>query len=265
MATLTFNGLTVDYLSDIHLEMNQSDFKFTPSDATVLVLAGDICVADYLTRSAASPYFAAAERTRNFFYQAQLRYDHILYVPGNHEHYDGRLDKTISILRKAFPLVEILDNQSTFINGVQFFGGTLWTDLSNPVHAEVARSSLNDYRLITSPKFRKLSPSETMREHMLFLTALKSLDTIPDIVISHHAPSFQSLNPVYDNDVLLNHSYASHLDNMIYDSAIPIWIHGHTHYAVDYEIGNTQIVSDPIGYPGETWVSEYRKNAKENL
>lgn len=259
MTTISCNGLLLDVLSDIHLEMPQPDFKFRASDANVLVLAGDICVADYLTRSQYSPYFSGAERVRNFFYQAMLRYDRILYVLGNHEHYDGRLDKSIPILRKAFPLVEILDNEETNINGVSIYGGTMWTNLSNPVHAEVARASLNDYKYITSPKFRKLSPGDTMREHMFFMEGLKSLGYDPDIVISHHAPSFQSLNPMYENDTMLNHAYGSHLDNDIAYSKIKLWIHGHTHYGVDYDIAGTRVFSNPIGYPGETHVSKYRK------
>jgi hypothetical protein len=34
-------------------------------------------------------------------------------------------------------------------------------------------------------------------------------------------------------------------------SRIALWIHGHSHHAVDYEIAGTRIVSNPKGYPGE--------------
>jgi hypothetical protein len=38
---------------------------------------------------------------------------------------------------------------------------------------------------------------------------------------------------------------------MIQASRIPLWIHGHTHYNVDYKIGVTRIYSNQRGYPNE--------------
>jgi Icc-related predicted phosphoesterase len=30
-----------------------------------------------------------------------------------------------------------------------------------------------------------------------------------------------------------------------------LWIHGHTHTSFDYMIGDTRVVANPHGYPGE--------------
>jgi hypothetical protein len=30
-----------------------------------------------------------------------------------------------------------------------------------------------------------------------------------------------------------------------------LWIHGHTHHAMDYRIGPTRILCNPLGYPHE--------------
>ena len=32
---------------------------------------------------------------------------------------------------------------------------------------------------------------------------------------------------------------------------VDLWIHGHSHQAVDYEIANTRVLSNPRGYPDE--------------
>jgi len=44
-------------------------------------------------------------------------------------------------------------------------------------------------------------------------------------------------------------AFASDLDSLIRASRIPLWIHGHTHYNVDYKIGATRIYSNQRGYP----------------
>jgi Icc-related predicted phosphoesterase len=36
-----------------------------------------------------------------------------------------------------------------------------------------------------------------------------------------------------------------------------LWLHGHTHGSCDYKLGDTRVVCNPMGYPGE--VSEYTK------
>ncbi len=42
------------------------------------------------------------------------------------------------------------------------------------------------------------------------------------------------------------------LDDMVANSGAELWIHGHTHQAVDYLLGRTCVVSNPRGYPHET-------------
>jgi hypothetical protein len=32
---------------------------------------------------------------------------------------------------------------------------------------------------------------------------------------------------------------------------VPLWIHGHTHYCVDYEVAGTRVVSNQRGYPDQ--------------
>ena len=46
-------------------------------------------------------------------------------------------------------------------------------------------------------------------------------------------------------------AYASSLDALVDALAPALWIHGHTHYCVDYLIGSTRVVSNQRGYRDE--------------
>jgi Icc-related predicted phosphoesterase len=76
-------------------------------------------------------------------------------------------------------------------------------------------------------------------------------DPARTIIITHHAPSHSSEAPYHKNSPL-NAAFTSDLDSLIEQSGVPLWIHGHTHYNVDYKIGSTRILSNQRGYPDET-------------
>ena len=48
----------------------------------------------------------------------------------------------------------------------------------------------------------------------------------------------------------LNAAFVSDLDEMIAESRVRLWVHGHTHENVDYEIARTRILSNQCGYAG---------------
>lgn len=50
---------------------------------------------------------------------------------------------------------------------------------------------------------------------------------------------------------MLDAAYANRWEDLMGDG-VPLWVHGHSHLAVDYEIAGTRVVSNPRGYPGET-------------
>jgi hypothetical protein len=75
-------------------------------------------------------------------------------------------------------------------------------------------------------------------------------DPARTIVVTHHAPSPWSIPPYHASD-MLSAAFASDLNSLIKASGIPLWIHGHTHYNVDYKIGTTRIYSNQRGYPNE--------------
>jgi Icc-related predicted phosphoesterase len=68
--------------------------------------------------------------------------------------------------------------------------------------------------------------------------------------VTHHAPSLQSVADPYKRD-LVSAAFASPLDSLVAASKAKLWLHGHVHHACDYRIGDTRVLCNPRGYPGE--------------
>ena len=114
---------------------------------------------------------------------------------------------------------------------------------------------MSDYRIIEfSPEHRVLRARDTARLHSDSVTwlrdALARCDRARTIVVTHHAPSPRSEAPYHANSSL-NPAFASNLDSLIEQSGVPLWIHGHTHYNVDYVIGLTRVLTNQRGYPDQ--------------
>lgn len=238
--------MRVHVLSDLHVEF--ADFDLPDVDADITVLAGDIH-----TRSRG---LSVAER----FAQRSS----VVYVAGNHEFYGTAIPKLYGQIREqaANSSVHFLQNETIVLGNARFIGATLWTDynLFGPdIRAQgmaVGKATMTDVRKIrTSPDYRKLTPSyvqSSCQDSIRYLqSVLSTPHNGPTIVVTHHAPSLRSIDPQYQHD-LISASYASNLEQLILANDIDLWIHGHTHHCVDYKIGNTRIVSNQRGYPGES-------------
>jgi Icc-related predicted phosphoesterase len=72
----------------------------------------------------------------------------------------------------------------------------------------------------------------------------------PTVVVTHHAPHLGSIHRQFRSN-LLSAAYASDLSELIARAGPDLWVHGHTHLAVDYRVANTRIISNPRGYRHE--------------
>lgn len=227
--------------SDLHLEF--ADLDFDNPGADVLVLAGDICTLRHLDAEG-----KLGDRFRAFFKRCTTRFPHVLYVLGNHESYGSRVDKSEARARDISG-VTFLQDRTVEINGYRFWGATFWTDFNrDPISKQVARGSMNDYKVIrTKSGEMRLTPDDTAGWHTKSLKSLS--DNMPDVVITHHAPSYRSIPEHFKGDVL-NPAYASSLDPLVEALSPQLWIHGHIHSHNDYRIGNCRVVSNPRGYHG---------------
>jgi predicted phosphodiesterase len=147
--------MKIAIVSDIHLEFGDLDFE-NDSGADVLILSGDICVARDIAQR--DPYNIMgveyrSNRYHEFFQRCSARFPYVIYIVGNHEHYNGDFANTVKHLKDVLGYLKnlvILDKESTVIDGVTFIGGTLWTDLNreDPMTMHAIRKYMNDYRVI---------------------------------------------------------------------------------------------------------------------
>lgn len=257
--------MKIQLVSDLHMEF--APIEIVNPGADILVLSGDILVAERFTRSEASPYFAQAELWKIWFEMTCSQYERVYYVLGNHEHYNGRFYETALVLQEALGHIQnlvILDNAFDRFGGFMFVGTTLWTDFDRDnLKAMLVKDGLNDYRLIEGANYRKLQPANVVGYHD---EAKKLIDHVCKewekvIVLGHHAPSYRSVSAEYANGrwAHLNPGYCSHLDSFIEaHPQIKLWTHGHVHSSHDYEIGSTRIVANPRGYALQTTGQENR-------
>jgi Icc-related predicted phosphoesterase len=133
--------------SDIHLEFGPLDLK-NDQAADVLILAGDICVADDFVNSRSYKQEQAQEY-RRFFDQVCREFPHVIYIMGNHEHYHGDAGKSYTILKEHLDHgnLHLLEKETWRHMDHTFVGGTLWTDMNreDPITLMHTKGAMNDF------------------------------------------------------------------------------------------------------------------------
>jgi predicted phosphodiesterase len=237
--------MKLNVLSDLHL--SKGELPYPSNAADVVVLAGDIARPE-----AAMKWAAGIEKP-------------VLYVPGNHEFYGGTMHGTVSRLKSLSEgtNVVVLDDDATVIEGVRFLGSTLWTDfrlyggaggagaLPGPVAAAAMR--MHDFSRIylDDDRQRLFTPRDAallFGRHAAWLDfELDRRFEGPTVVITHHAPSARSIEARF-HDSPLNACFASRAEHLLGAARVDLWIHGHMHHSVDYELDGTRVISNPRGY-----------------
>lgn len=231
--------------SDLHLEFGNYDIV-NDQGADVLILAGDVCTANKF------PLY------RQFFEKCSAAFNDVVYIMGNHEYYRGDINISANILRDGlseFSNVHFLENTSVKIGDINFFGGTMWTNMNNasPTAMLYAKRSMNDFRIIERDN-KTFTPQDSVELHNDFISKLLDMPKERTIVVSHHSPSFKSCHPKYGNDPM-NHAFHSELDCIKSMDHVIVWIHGHTHDPFDYMISKTRVMCNPRGYHGHEKVA----------
>lgn len=227
--------MNVRLFSDLHLEFSS---KFDPGTGDVLVLAGDITTTKNVLTAG----------VRNFFNKCVQGYNKVFYVMGNHEYYDGDVNTSVDVIRRNIPEeIVLLNNSSEFYRGIHFMGATMWANFNNrdSKMMDISEMCMNDYNIVAnnSPELSLERFDDTM---MWFKKTLPNL-LGPVFVITHHAPSFQSISGRYNNE--LSGAYATDLEDFILkNTKIKHWVHGHIHRSSDYKIGQCRVMTNPHGY-----------------
>lgn len=233
--------MRIHLLSDLHNEFDL--FEPEVRDADVVILAGDINV-----------------KTRGVEWAKNTFTCPVLYVPGNHEFYGGHLTRTLEKMRAASSdQVRVLDRDEVILSGVRFLGATMWTDFAAtgnpPIAAFTAQNGLNDFKQIRTADFRRIRPADLISESAKTRDWLRAklADPFdgPTVVITHHAPSMRSLEDNPHAGGHLDAAFANRWEDLMGGDQVALWVHGHSHTAVDYDVAGTREVCNPRGYPGE--------------
>lgn len=233
--------MKVQILSDLHLEFGYSDsLKFDKAD--IIVLAGDTHIG-----------IKGIEWVKKYIPNKE-----VIYLLGNHEYYKGSYPKTLHKIQETAidSKIHVLENSYIDIGDIRFHGCTLWTDFAifgSPIeYGMLCQEKMNDYKRIKKdPSYSKIRSIDIYTIHQKSMRwlqqSLSTSTTSKNIVVTHHAPSIQSVPEQYKNDGVTA-AYASNLESFITEYQPMYWIHGHIHTPINYNIGNTQVICNPYGY-----------------
>jgi predicted phosphodiesterase len=243
--------MKIRILSDLHLEFSDRHppLELPETAGDVVVLAGDI---DNGTRAIDWAERSFPGRT-------------VLYVPGNHEYYEGKLSDVAAALRARAaesPNVHLLDNDEQVIGGVRFIGSTLWTDFELFGHlqkrAAMAESLkyVVDFRAIGWDSESLFTPERSIDLHREAVAFLRDRLARPfrgkTVVITHHGPHPASVHPRWATN-LTSAAFVSDLTPLLRQA--DLWIHGHTHDSFDYRVEGARVVANPMGYRLSNWLA----------
>lgn len=243
------------YASDLHIEHRKIDYGIlNPAPNSILVLAGDIVpVVSLLTQM--NKLQPSDTDFVDFFEIVSFKFKHVVYVSGNHEFYSSHYN-CIGNLKRAlaeYPNIHVLDCESITLEGIDFYGGTGWTDFNREDQDTIslAPKMLMDFRVIREDT-GKFLPSTALALHKKFLVGLEKFSLKSKnkkVVVSHHSPSLETTNPIYKNEFHMNGLFASDLTQ--YMGGVGYWVYGHMHSGLDVVHGDCHVVTNPRGYPHE--------------
>lgn len=230
--------MRIQILSDLHFEFDpdhgEAFAKAVPVVGDVLVLAGDVISLRNVS---------VARRTLGWFCD---RFKDVVYVPGNHEYYGSHpedVDTCLTVCDRDISNLHVLNPEGALIGETRFVGGTLW--FPNTPDEGLYRGMLNDFRLI------KDFVPWVHDTHAGQIAFLKANVWRGDVVVTHHLPHPRSIAAQYAGSALNRFFLANDAAGLVERGEARLWIHGHTHVTMDYTIGETRVVCNPRGYPGE--------------
>ena len=263
--------MLIQILSDIHTEFYHQPataasvaLSLCAPEADALIIAGDL-------GAPGQKYGCMLEALRVF----SQEFEHVLYVPGNHEYY------FYSFKQYEEEMARLVETYPNVIPG-NFFEGTLGPDgprvvsctgwfVEKPDISYRYWTRMMDSRLIGASKAPKKGKPHSvvgwggppltqdtwqgnMPMHDFCVKGeeaaawLEEEMTPGDIVVTHHLPSWDSVDPPFATDKT-NYFYINEkFEKLLRDKKPAYWIHGHTHGSCSYMKNKTHVICNPRGY-----------------
>lgn len=260
------NFIKFDIVSDLHLEywdenikrshylgkISNYPFRFKKTDSEYLIIAGDIC--DNLQNSI------------DFLLNALKYYKIILYIDGNHEHFDKfpKLydTKYINDLIKDERII-YLKEKSFIINKTAFIGCSGWWNYNN--NDENLIKNLIDSKYMCNLKLNLDEKKELIyniidrsNEEFEFLSNELEKHQLNDeidniIVITHTIPNkkygYKNKSDNYENNFPTQ--YNLNFEKLFNLKKISKWIFGHVHGTYNEKNNNIHYICNPRGGPND--------------
>lgn len=259
---------TFYFASDIHLEFEMMPYKDFPKvePGSILLLAGDIVVARYLRAHANDADSRAFKKNFSKFlnYCKGSGFEKIFTIAGNHEPYHGQFDETEGIMKYFISdihgcrdgSIQFLHNEMVKLrDDLILIGTTLWTNMNkgSDQTKQYIKFRMNDFRIIYKGQ-RPFDPDDCMQENTFaldFINHVYKENDVPGmkfLVMSHHGPTSKSAHRYYHDLDMAGGYHSDHSEFILDRPKIVKWIHGHTHYNVDYMVGDCHVITNQRGY-----------------
>lgn len=232
------SNVQVLVISDLHLD--RQAVSLPKAEADIVLLAGDI------------------GRKQDGIAWAKQQYPDsvVIHGLGNHEYYyqDYCLVYTQMREHAEGSNVHVLECETMELYGIAFLVCTLWTDFGLQGRTEEAKKKWRgstDSALIwygsEGVAFGPERAIEVYQRSIAWLRQSIAAASGPIVVMTHHAPSRRSLGSE-DLKKVSSAAYASNCDELVENSGALLWVHGHVHHSLDYQIGRTRVLCNPRGY-----------------
>lgn len=232
--------------SDLHIEMGPNIGYSKTSD--VHVCAGDIGLVQNLPQ------------LKKYFDKVKEHTNHIIYVLGNHEFYKHDYPKALEEIAEFAQkegihlLDESLGTDNLVIDGITFWGSTLWTDLNNGdwfVKQKIGHG-MNDFRIIGNSAKGEGAGFSADDSIAINKQTREKINWDADVIITHHHPLYRNHSRFPVNDITYGFCNTG-LEDQIWDSKVKYWLFGHTHDSTSEILNGTHVISNQQGYPRRDW------------
>jgi predicted phosphohydrolase len=228
--------MLIDILSDLHLDIQRTPEEVNQffgdlvrySGSNTLFLAGDLAEChDY--------------RYDKWLQRLSCHYKDIYLTAGNHSFWNSSIPETNKRLKQLTDkyYINLVEPGKVFQLGeYKVMGGTLWFNDTNPYNGWI------DYYRI------KDGLTDIPAEYRAFCEKVLPIIDDKTIVLSHHFPTSESIDPMYRGEPN-NIYFCAYIQDKII-KAPRVWLHGHTHVGFEYTSAlGFKVYCNPMGYNGE--------------